>query len=332
MTLRFVTGRGSPAEIGIAYGTMADDDIKAAIAFYRKWAEQVDARWEALVADTKPFMDAARDAAPGAVEEMEGIARGAGVPAEDLAVLNCFEEVWPDDVEACTSVATPRFLLHAEMWTAGHARVVVLRAEPSDSTPFVSPTCAGFLPAVGLNDAGFALGVDSLAATDDDVGVPRCFVARAALGADSIQGAQAAMAMPGRSGGYGYVLGAPNRSLVTETSASTCISRKDENVHTNHYLFSEPPGRSSSTNSVTRLTRAREFLAQGEPADLEACKAFLSDHANQPDSICRHAERDTDTATVFGMICDTVSGDVFASDGNPCSGGWARARDHLDAS
>jgi isopenicillin-N N-acyltransferase like protein len=324
MTLRFVAAKGSAADIGFAHGSAAKKDIKDAIAFYKRWAEQSCARWQTLIADTGPFVEAARDATPREIEEMEGIARGAGVPVEDVAVLNCFEEVWPDEVDACTSVATGRFLLHAEMWAGGHDQVVVLRAEPADSAPFVSPTCAGFLPAVGLSEVGFAVGVDSLAATDDRVGVPRCFVARAVLGSESIEAALKVMAMPGRSGGYGYVMSARERHLVTETSASECATREGETAHTNHYLFSNKLPESASSSSVTRLTRARKLMAEDPPEDLEACKRFLSDHANRPHSICAHAKRDSDNATVFGMICDTVSGEVFVSDGYPCSGTWQR--------
>ena len=322
MTIRTIHATGSPADLGIAHGSGAANEIARAVAFYRRWADDLGASWSALVTDSKPFIDAAREATPAGVEELEGIARGSDQSFDDLTVINCIEETWPDQIDACTSAATQRFLFHAEQWTQGHDGVVVMIAEPSDSVPFVSPSCAGFLPAVGLNAAGFALGVDSLVAADDGVGVPRAFVARAALGADSIGSALQAMEMPGRSGGYGYVLGAPGTSIVTETSATTSVSREGESVHTNHYLFSTPTGGGGTPNSSTRLKRARQLMAEAPPDDVETGKRFLSDHANAPDAICMHAERDTADATIFGMICDTVSGEVLVSDGNPCRGVW----------
>jgi isopenicillin-N N-acyltransferase-like protein len=322
VTIKTIHAKGSPADIGLVYGAGAASEIGDAVAFYRRWAGDMGARWEALIGDSKPFIDAAREATPDGVEELEGIARGAGQSFDDLTVLNCIEETWPEQIDACTSAATSRFLFHAEQWTQGHDGVVVVIAEPADSVPFVSPSCAGFLPAVGLSAAGFALGVDSLVAADDGVGVPRAFVARAALGADSIDAALKAMEMPGRSGGYGFVLSAPGRSIVKETSATTSVSKEGEFVHTNHYLFSAPPGGGGTANSATRLKRARELMATSPPDIAETGKRFLSDHANAPDAICMHANRDTDDATLFGMICDTVSGEVLVSDGHPCGGVW----------
>jgi hypothetical protein len=63
---------------------------------------------------------------------------------------------------------------------------------------------------------------------------------------------------------------------------------------------------------------------EGSEENLDWCKSFLSDHANAPESICAHPELDIDNATIFGMICDTTSGEVFVSDGYPCGGVWER--------
>ena len=55
-----------------------------------------------------------------------------------------------------------------------------------------SPTVAACLPAVGINGAGLAQGIDSLSARDDRVGIPRVLVSRHALEAGSAEDAPSA--------------------------------------------------------------------------------------------------------------------------------------------
>ncbi len=121
-----------------------------------------------MVRRATPYIDAARAALPDLVDELEGLAEGAGVTFEEIAFLNCMEEVW--NFEACTTMVHGRFFLHAEQWYAGHDDVTVVFAAPDGGPGFVSPTCSGFLPAVGISAAGFAQGIDSLSADDDTVG------------------------------------------------------------------------------------------------------------------------------------------------------------------
>ncbi len=317
---------GAPKDIGIAQGEATGDVIAAALALYRRLLEDMGRDPEAVAAESGPFVDVARGVLPDGVAEMEGVAEGAGISLEEAALLNCLEEVWPEPAavpEACTTMISGRYFMHAEQWYAAHSGIAVVVAAPDDGPGFVSPTCAGFLPAVGFNAAGFAQGIDSLVAPDDRLGVPRVFVSRAALGARGIDAAIAAAGTAERAGGYAHVFASGDRSVTVETSSSTASVLEDVPAHSNHYLSpSKPSGHPGSRGSRARLTRARELLAESPPKTLDDCARLLSDHSSAPQSICLHESGPDASGTVFGMACDLATGRMLVSDGPPCSGAW----------
>jgi Acyl-coenzyme A:6-aminopenicillanic acid acyl-transferase len=238
-------------------------------------------------------------------------------------MLNCLEEAWP--AEACTTLAVGDYLLHAEQWYAGHDGVGVVVAHPNEGPSFVSPTCAGFLPAVGMNSSGFAQGIDSLEATDDRIGIPRVLVSRSALGAPGMGVAIEAARVDGRAGGYAHVLASPDRRVVVETSATRDHITQNCEAHTNHYLSTSfgDVNHAPSGGSQDRLGRARHLVEFEPPKSLEDCVRILSDHEGGEQTICLHEEdRLGAGATVFGMACDVRTGCLIVSDGPPCAGKW----------
>jgi hypothetical protein len=240
-------------------------------------------------------------------------------------VLNCFEEVWPGSEgapESCTTIVSGRFLLHAEQWYAGHSQIAVIRARPDGGPSFISPTCAGFLPGVGMSSSGFAQGIDSLTADDDCAGIPRAMVARASLGAAGLDGAITAACMPGRAGGYAHVLATVEQKVVVETSASSSAILDGVAAHTNHYLSGTATARPPGAGSTGRLARAEELLMERPPSTLEECAILLADHEGTPQAICVHEEGIDGSGTVFGMACDLETGRMMVSDGPPCAGRW----------
>jgi isopenicillin-N N-acyltransferase like protein len=321
LTLKIVAARGSSFELGHAYGEQAAQEIARSISFYMGWAEKNGEDWAEMAPRTAPFLAAARSAFPSLTDELDGLAAGAGVSLEDLAVLTCFEEVWPEHLNACVSFVAGRYFMHAEMWVAGHDDVSVIVAEPDEGPAFVSPSCAGFLPAVGLSSAGFAQGIDSLTAADDRAGIPRLIVSCASLGAESLDDAVNAALVQNRAGGYAHLLATAGRRLAVETSATTSAQINDCAAHTNHYLEASPPGIHENPGSHVLLERARWLIANKAPKDLEDCARLLADHGSKP-SICLHSETERGDGTVFGMACDLVTGDVLVSDGRPCESRW----------
>jgi isopenicillin-N N-acyltransferase like protein len=320
VTLPVASVAGSPRRMGLECGEILAFEISSALDFYGSLPGRALA---AAGRTAGRYIDAARASVPALVEEMTGLAEGARIDLEAAAALNCFEEVWPTD--ACTTLMVGRFLLHAEQWYAGHSQTAVIVARPEDGPAFVSPTCAGFLPAVGMSSAGFAQGIDSLSAADERVGVPRVFVSRLSMGASTLDDAISAACIEGRAGGYAHCLATSSRRLVIETSATRHFVVEDLPAHTNHYLAPAAASIAGSPSPGTeaRLARAYELVRASPPQSLEDCAAILSDHGSEPQSICVHESGPEAAGTVFGMVCDLAAGVVAVSNGPPCAGRWA---------
>ena len=314
MTIPVVYTSGDGRDMGRAYGEAFAGGIHESLRFYRGLKHDP-------ATDLFRYVDAARAAAPSIAEEIDGMAEGAGISTEEAWWLNCLEEV--AEFEACTTMVQGRWLMHAEQWYAAHSAVGVVIAHREAGPDFISPTCVGFLPAVGWNSSGFAQGIDSLYASNERVGVPRVVASRAALGAPSIDDAIHAACMPGRAGGYAHILASSSGSAVVETSATTERVLGDAVAHTNHYLTDPPEGtKRPSRGSASRLARAVELLEHEPPLTFEECARLLADHEGDPQSICLHQDGRTAEGTVFGMVCDVATGRVIVSDGPPCMDRW----------
>lgn len=323
MTVTKVVAGGDNRTLGRAQGEATAAAIHDALTFFEKLAARRAATIRDLAAPLDVFMGPARRALPHLVAEMEGVAEGAGVDPDAVFFLNALEEVWP--AEACTTMTHGSLLMHAEQWYAGHSGCALICARPEGGPAFLSPTCAGCLPAVGMSAAGFAQGIDSLTHRGDRPGIPRVLVSRHALGQGSLGDALRAAEIGERAGGYAHTLAAVGTSVVVETTSTGGWTITDAAAHTNHYLADVPEAVPASAGSKARLERARALLAAEPPRSLEDAAELLADHGSVPQSICLHEGGPEASATIFGMVSDLATGRMLVSDGAPCEGRWLAA-------
>jgi isopenicillin-N N-acyltransferase like protein len=342
--LPVVRAEGPPLERGRMIGRGLAAPIARSLEFYWRYLVRRGVGPALLPDLLGPYLAAAERKLPELVELLSGMAEGAGVSFWELFYVNAFEELdlqlaggpvagaVPERCSTVTVTAPGVTLLgHNEQWLAGdlgNAAVVV--EVPDDGGPaVVSPTVACCLPAVGVNAYGAAQGIQSLAASDDRVGVPRVLVSRHALAASSPADALRRATLPGRAGGYGHSLAFPGgHALIVETTATRFAVAGTPGPHTNHYLDPElarlapPPG----GGSAARLARLRELLAERVPATPAALGELLADHAGHPQAICEHDRPPADggpadeaDAVVFSMVCDLEAGRLWVAPGPPCT-------------
>jgi isopenicillin-N N-acyltransferase-like protein len=326
---------GGPRERGLAVGRALAQPIARSLGFYRRALARRGLAPEDLPRALGPYREAWASLHPAVLEELDATAGGAGVDPWELFAVNAFEEVdafvapAATRTERCTSFATTgpdgTVLAHAEQWSAGdRGNVAVVVERPDDGAPaFASPTVVTCLPAVGLNADGVAQGVMSLSAHDERVGVPRIVASRLGLGVTGRGDAVAAVAGPGRAGGYAHLFAtAEAPPFVVETTAERHAVLNDVAGHTNHYL---DPGLAEADadpapGSLTRLDRLRGLLAERRPRTPQDAMEVLRDHANRPDAICRHgAEGDEeDDEVLFAMVCHVEGRRMWVAGGTPC--------------
>jgi isopenicillin-N N-acyltransferase like protein len=82
---------GAPREIGVDVGRGAREQIRFACAQSR--AELGGVEPAEVLANVGPYLAATEAAAPWVLDEMRGMAEGAGVPFETLFVLNAAAEL-----------------------------------------------------------------------------------------------------------------------------------------------------------------------------------------------------------------------------------------------
>jgi isopenicillin-N N-acyltransferase like protein len=137
---------------------------------------------------------------PQYLEELEGLAEGANVSFDDVAVVNALEAVTIDALHLtkCTSMAVNQqrtageqvLISHNEDWVPeDESDVFVIHARPENEPPFLAMTYGALLPNIGLNAYGIAQCCDSVYPTDSRIGIPRVVVSRAVLAARTPGGA-----------------------------------------------------------------------------------------------------------------------------------------------
>jgi isopenicillin-N N-acyltransferase-like protein len=352
-TLRPPSGRlplvyleGSHGEMGVQLGRDRASQVHSMIEMYRRLFVEAGVKlgldnWEEAILHAHKYLPFAEESTPQYVEEMRGIAEGAGAEFDDVLVLNCIEAITSDALHlGCTSLAMgPEatasgsvLIGHNEDWIPEDIHnVFVVHARPEDEPAFLAITYGGLLPNIGFNACGIAQCCDSVYPSDARVGVPRILVSRGVLAARTLSDAIRAACNRRRDAGYNHLIAHESGEIYNvEVSARQFeMLHSDDGMesHANHYLHPRMQAIEKDSgdlvNSRVRLNRARRLMAaQRGTADRHSIQAILADHMNFPQSICNHIVAD-DTPldrqqTIASLVIDLTARTMHASWGTPC--------------
>jgi isopenicillin-N N-acyltransferase-like protein len=328
-------------QIGKACNAAILHSIASAHNLLEQTYNELDLNWDGAQNQARKYMPFAQERYPRYVEEMIGIAEGANVPFEDVAVVNAMEAVTMDALHLtkCTSIAVSQectadehvLVAHNEDWLPEDEQdVYVVHATPDDEPAFLAMTYGALLCNVGFNAAGIAQCCDSVYPTDSRIGIPRVVVSRAVLGAPNLAEAIRMVLIPQRAAGYNHLLIHESGELYSlEVSARRFGILYGEDgmmVHTNHYLdakmqaIEDEPDELISTR--LRYFRALRLLKQTNAHTIKSLQAILRDHLNYPNSICNHYTEDISPLdrekTINSLIIDLNSKAMHIAWGNPC--------------
>ena len=90
---------GDAAQRGRQYGRAAGDRIDLSLRTYRAAFERVGLNWERTRALARRFMPLVEAFDAGMLREIEGVAEGAGVPAEDIVAVSYTHLTLPTKAE-----------------------------------------------------------------------------------------------------------------------------------------------------------------------------------------------------------------------------------------
>ncbi len=234
--LPLVHARGTPGEIGFQIGAARAEQVRHMVDAYRRLFREAGALlgvtgWREAVRLARMYLPISQAELPQYVEEMRGLAEGAGVRFDDVLVLNTLEAITDDRLLlGCTSLAVDAsasadgsvWLAHNEDWyPADIGHVYLVHAEPENHPAFLAISYGGLLPNIGFNAAGIAQCIDTVYPTDARLGLPRLLVSRAVLAAETLTEAMLAALHPQRAAGYNHLLVSAEGEIYNlEASAS----------------------------------------------------------------------------------------------------------------
>jgi isopenicillin-N N-acyltransferase-like protein len=351
--MQSIAVHGMPLERGRQYGRLAGPRVRRAIdAYHEVFNCRVGLQWDDAVAHAQRFVEAIGDFAPDSLQEMQGIAAGAGVPFDAILVLNCRSELMFAAAQSrgealpaeCTSFAAT-----AKVTSNGHVLLgqnwdwlpfarelcVLLQVRRDDMPSFVTIVEAGMLAKVGMNDAGLGLCTNTLVSTNDGDrwGVPYHVMLRALLNATSVEEASGMLGSVERALSANYLVAdksgdAMNFETIAGGASEIHATRPENGViaHANH--FCAPAFRPidafvrSSPHSLTRLEDMWHELGEQAPLTVSRLQQVLRSHRHEPNGVCSHPDPAADPmytrTTVASFVADVTTGDYWFTDGPPC--------------
>jgi isopenicillin-N N-acyltransferase like protein len=324
-----------PAARGRAAGAALGGEIEAVVASYERL---FDVTRGLSPDDLRRFGDRVlqrvADWHAPIVAEFEGLAEGAGIAVETVAMMNARTELTA--VPECTLVAVldaadgPFIAQNWDWYTDAPERCVLWNLAGASGTRFLTMTEAGLLAKVGVSAGRVAVGLNILHHVRDGgarVGVPIHVLLRQLL-SDCATVADADGLLreaPLSASSAVTVVDAHGDGAVFELSPAGVRRIEPDRgllVHTNHFL---EPALVTGEGQTLYLLGSRDRLAAARrmrPADEEAARAVLARHGTGAQDICRHSEHEGDelpaVGTVVSLVMRPAAGTLAVAAGPPC--------------
>jgi isopenicillin-N N-acyltransferase-like protein len=357
-----VVAMGGPRERGRTYGHAARDRVHHSIELYQAiFAHYTGLAWEQVRARAGAFVEPIDALDVQLLPELEGIAEGAGVDAEDILALNVRTEVMyglgaPGAAAAeCTAVglagtrSAEGHVLVAENWDwkpRARDTCVLLVMAPHGRPGFLTLVEAGLLAKSGMNEAGIGQVVNALVSSRDrgQAGAPFHAILRRTLTSGSLEEAVDAVRRPHRASSANYLLGSAGDGIADVEAAPggpdmVTVTTGDLLVHANHFLRPNRPFKDLSLldgqDSPDRQRSVHEALGAASALEIGDVIEALRRHAD-PDggdgSVCAHGDpslaREADYVTIATIAMDLTAGTLDLSEGNPCAAAVERFAPH----
>jgi predicted choloylglycine hydrolase len=320
--LKVLVLEGSPHERGVTHGRTLKDQIHQ---FIRIWKAAL-AREYKIDADTfikrfaqkTDYVSAMKRWTPDLLEEIHGIAEGAGLDFDTTLVLQLIDEYWVNGEavarEHCSSLGfskrgeQPACIaqnLDVESFRDGFQLILHIKHPDSGLESFVL-SHAGLIGANGMNNRALGICCNTLAQLSNRRdGLPVACVIRGVLEQQTEEDALAFLHRIKHASGQNYILGGPTNVYDLECSATKVsrfkVKERDDVVwHTNHPLVNDdynaqyraalakPPKSQGPSNSVTRLEcLARRLTTKSTGSRIELIKETLASKDSSTHPVCR---------------------------------------------
>ncbi len=329
---------GTPRQMGRQHGEQRREIIvREAEEGVERFAERRGLTREGALHLVGRFLKQYQSYAPHLIEEMEGVAEGAGLTFLDVLYLNTRYDLGslPD---GCTSFAVGADSAahggviagqNKDTGPASADRMYLLRTNPTSGARVMLLTYAGEVGHIGMGIRGIAVFGNSLYVSQHPFGGTQNLVRRLMVERQTLEECEAILQRLGVS--------APGNWMVAERGGRVAdfevVGRRYRRIdggrgiitHGNHIthpdLLSEERYEQRAVESEPRAARLRELLESKSPRVTSAdCREALRDHAHEPHSVCRHggSVHGADIQTTSSLVADLNDGVLWLGRGQPC--------------
>ena len=354
MTVPVLNLKGTPRDIGRQQGEQVPELIKDNLRFYMNlWQHMGGVGRDKILADVEAFIPFIERYDLDLVEEMHGVAEGAGVEFGEIAALNarteltfsCLPNALADPAAGgCTSfgllpeVTGNGHLIIGQNWDwraeARHTSVI-LKIEQSEKPSIVMHAEAGTIGHRGLNSAGMGVCINYIRSEADVFrpGLPFLIKLRGILNSTRMSTALRMLMTHVGPNSMNMVVGHRDGEIIDVENLPNDLLfvHPHEGIltHANHFespmLRMRDTGKSTLPDTVFRGRRLRRLLeARRGHLGVDAIRDVLSDHFSYPDSICRHPDEQYPKVdqwqTLTSLIIDLTESTLRYTDGPACTG------------
>lgn len=338
---------GSYREMGEQYGRAARAMIRReAQGTIRAKARETGLKVEEVRRALERFWSDYQRYAPHILDEIEGVAAGAGISPEEALYLRCHWDIAPEalgisGVRGCTSFAVAPERTARGRLIAGQNKdvpwsrirsVVILDLHPTGGAPAsLNYAYVGICEGPGFNSRGLARLEHSLLLNvpqrrgvpshllkrlfSESSSIDECVAWVKRIRADRRLGLVGCMVFGECSGRVAAIEFARGDFRVVE-GADGLLAHANDPLHPDLRPLDRSETDPLWADSRRRTARMMALLLDGgSRLDIPYLQHCLADHEGRPSSICRHQRS---AATVAGLVCAPQEGVLWVSRGHPC--------------
>jgi isopenicillin-N N-acyltransferase-like protein len=337
-------------ERGVQHGSAARDQIAISVnTYHRLFCDFVRIDWSTATELAAEYETSITTFDPELFEEIRGVASGSGFEVAEILALNARSEIGLSSriVDGCTAFAAfdsatqdnATILCQNWDWRASQREAfVVLKIERPGKPDITMLTEAGIIGKIGFNSRGLGVCLNAIVTAElDPRGTPLHVILRGILESRNLGEAIETVARTPIASAANFLVAQDRAGAVDIEAAPSAIDillpEDDLLAHTNHLQGARVAGvrdlcAQVLPDSYPRLARVRKLLRQHHGRiTTEVAQEILRDHANEPDSICRHEDELGDPEgkrlqSVFSLVMDLREPEVTVTDGPPCSGDY----------
>ncbi|EXJ80960.1 hypothetical protein A1O3_07248 [Capronia epimyces CBS 606.96] len=333
--MKHVRCSGTPYEIGQQHGQAAKTEVHGSIAFYTQFFEdRTKLSWLQVRDVARRFLPWLETSYPEFVEEMKGVADGAGLDLESIVALNVRTEIAFGMLsDGCTALAwktsDASFLAQNWDWRFEQSpNIISLWIEQAPKPRIHMMTEGGIIGKIGLNSAGVGVTLNAIQALGVSYSKLPCHLAlRTVLNSTSREAAANTLRQIGvASACHITIADASTGGTGFECTAHDIVEiPMDQNgicTHSNHLVKQHKvEGTLFVQDSPFRLERIQELIRGVNKPSVQNLGEILKDEKNYPAAICRALGEKSTSATLFSIVMDLKQGFARVKMGRPTEDG-----------